>query len=92
MSDSELHKLLARAYWIGWKNCAGWADRDDLICDEGSSAYSAERDNDLAEMIGGLYAELSRLIDVDPGEGSEDGDRLNFLADLLVLHERKMIP
>lgn len=47
-------EAMVRAYWLGWRNCAGWADRPDLLADEGSRAYQKERDDDLGTLAAAL--------------------------------------
>ena len=42
--------VLQRAYWLGWRNSAAWADRKDLWADRDSPAYTQERDDDLGTL------------------------------------------
>lgn len=42
--------LLQRAYWLGWRNSAAWADRKDLWADRDSPAYTQERDDALGTL------------------------------------------
>lgn len=46
--------LLQRAYEAGWIQCATWAERDDLITDCDSGAYTRERDAALAKLTHGV--------------------------------------
>lgn len=41
---------LKRAYEAGWVQCAIWGERDDLITDCDSAAYTRERDSALAKL------------------------------------------
>lgn len=51
LPSAELERdALHAAYYAGWKKAASWAKRDDLIYDEGSMAYDADRDAALAEI------------------------------------------
>lgn len=56
--------VLNTAYFQGWVAAAGWADRDDLVADEGSKAYTDERDQ-----------RLHGLPDASPKGGSDADDR-----------------
>lgn len=38
------------AYKLGWIACSQWADRDDLVADTDSGAYTGERDAALARI------------------------------------------
>jgi len=43
-------EALQRAYWLGWRNSAAWADRKDLWADRDSPAYTQERDDALGTL------------------------------------------
>lgn len=45
---------LQRAYWLGWRNSAAWADRKDLWADRDSRAYTQERDDDLGSLAAAI--------------------------------------
>jgi hypothetical protein len=60
--------LLQRAYEAGWVQCATWAERDDLITDCDSGAYTRERDAALAKLTNGVTGTPARLC----GEPEED--------------------
>ena len=48
---------LQRAYWLGWRNSAAWADRKDLWADRDSKAYTQERDDDLGSLAAALRSQ-----------------------------------
>ena len=48
---------LQRAYWLGWRNSAAWADRKDLWADADSPAYMQERDDDLGTLSAALRSQ-----------------------------------
>lgn len=48
VDDAMVERALHSAYYAGWCNAARWADRTDLVCDEGSAAYARDRDVGLA--------------------------------------------
>lgn len=50
MVKTENSKLIA-AYKLGWKQCADWANRDDLLADIGSSAFNSDMHKDLSKIM-----------------------------------------
>ena len=47
---AALRKSIDLAYEYGWRTCANWMERDDLIADIGSLTYVADRDAAMREV------------------------------------------
>lgn len=48
--DARVRELVEQAFAAGWVHAAQWADREDLVHDIGSDAYTKDRDAALAAM------------------------------------------
>ncbi|KRG65203.1 hypothetical protein ABB26_05205 [Stenotrophomonas humi] len=72
--------LLNTAYFQGWVAAAGWASRDDIVADEGSKAYTAERDQ-----------RLHGLIDASPKADARTPKAGEQIADILIEWRRNEI-
>jgi len=48
--DVDLKGYADQAYFLGWSQAAKWAQRVDLISDEGSAAYRRDRDQALSNL------------------------------------------
>lgn len=78
---AEAEEAMSRVYFDGWRNAARWAERDDLVSDEGSYAYERDRDPCIESALAKLREAASALRSSGEAVGFVDSSRIHELRE-----------